>query len=430
MKAKLRDMLVEESLKKAVKLKGVEISALSESDASFMGASSHMNIVDGKYYLVIDCGKGTTDFSIVYKEPLGGFRPIHKGGFAGAGNLITFAFVEEFIFLLTHVLIKSPSKEKIIKDFFNNLFTKQYQVHYALFFCEELFKFAEKAKTNYVPGSPLTHPFSQSDWNKLLSDMEYNLNEALRFFWEPGKIFDSFNTIPETGMNIARTVDTIVHQTIKQLSPLISRISPNNFSGVLLSGRAFLFAPLKEKMKSELKKVLHLNDDAFFDLGNTDLKTICLRGLFNEAYPVYEDIISTPLELNAKLLNDQNKLTPAKLYSSPFFNWLASLLRSRRSVHFSWQKTNLVDRKFNQTLYLIGSRCYKPKATITPFANKADLLHTREGIKLRTRSGNHVQIHDLLPVPPVGAFTNDINKYKIRSQFPALIDPRTFLSLQ
>lgn len=82
-----------------------EVSILSESDASFLGAHSanddlkarvsEFNNTNNKIAL-IDCGKGTTDISIVSIEdecPISHFR----GGFAGAGNYLTYGLIESIL---------------------------------------------------------------------------------------------------------------------------------------------------------------------------------------------------------------------------------------------------------------------------------------------------------------------------------------------
>jgi uncharacterized protein (DUF952 family) len=82
-----------------------EVSILSESDASFLGAHSANDDLKVKVsefnnsknkIALIDCGKGTTDISIVSIEdecPISHFR----GGFAGAGNYLTYGFVESIL---------------------------------------------------------------------------------------------------------------------------------------------------------------------------------------------------------------------------------------------------------------------------------------------------------------------------------------------
>jgi hypothetical protein len=47
---------------------GYEIDCLSESDASFLGCQNEITINGSDYFVVIDCGKGTTDFSVLELE--------------------------------------------------------------------------------------------------------------------------------------------------------------------------------------------------------------------------------------------------------------------------------------------------------------------------------------------------------------------------
>ncbi len=86
-------------------LAGVEVTTTSESDASFLGFKSQKDkeaqiakttfFMTGKRYLIIDVGKGTSDFSIIEinKADLG-LISRYRSGFIGAGNIISYAYVD------------------------------------------------------------------------------------------------------------------------------------------------------------------------------------------------------------------------------------------------------------------------------------------------------------------------------------------------
>ena len=65
--------------------------------------------------LVIDCGKGTTDISIVMADDNENYSSFFRTGFAGAGNVLAYGFAEDF---LTLVLRAIPGSNEIsVKDF-------------------------------------------------------------------------------------------------------------------------------------------------------------------------------------------------------------------------------------------------------------------------------------------------------------------------
>ena len=85
---------------------GLEITSISESDAAFLGCNGYLNSVKGNaFYLCIDCGKGTTDFSIISSYNSLEFVPIYRNGFAGAGNLISYAIFESIKYFFIMNLI-------------------------------------------------------------------------------------------------------------------------------------------------------------------------------------------------------------------------------------------------------------------------------------------------------------------------------------
>lgn len=82
-----------------LRVKAVELIVVSESDASLLGALDRLTDVysdkplEPGLYLLIDAGKGTTDFSIVdYQEmPEEKLVSMYRSGIVGAGNAITYA---------------------------------------------------------------------------------------------------------------------------------------------------------------------------------------------------------------------------------------------------------------------------------------------------------------------------------------------------
>ena len=104
----------------------IEYETISESDAAFMGyqqTSSGKTLGNGEMALVIDCGKGTTDISMVMADDNENYSSFFRTGFAGAGNVLSYGFVEDF---LTLVLKAIPGSNEIsVKDFISRYILDQ-----------------------------------------------------------------------------------------------------------------------------------------------------------------------------------------------------------------------------------------------------------------------------------------------------------------
>ena len=103
----------------------IEYETISESDAAFMGYqqthSSDVRLSNGEIALVIDCGKGTTDISMVLADDNENYSSFFRTGFAGAGNVLLYGFTEDF---LTQALRAIPGSNEISgKRFYQPAYT-------------------------------------------------------------------------------------------------------------------------------------------------------------------------------------------------------------------------------------------------------------------------------------------------------------------
>ena len=81
--------------------KGIEVGIVSESDASFFGVRALVKTDDlpyekGAYYMIIDAGKGTTDFSLLAQEgdDLACYTSLYRSGIPASGHILTYAFYD------------------------------------------------------------------------------------------------------------------------------------------------------------------------------------------------------------------------------------------------------------------------------------------------------------------------------------------------
>ncbi len=96
-------------------VKGVEVSSISESDASFVGVMEHMSnqIPAGGRYMIMDAGKGTLDFSVI-KDSINEdnnyrYNSIFRSGIIGAGNAISYAIL---LSILNHLFSSEQNKDR------------------------------------------------------------------------------------------------------------------------------------------------------------------------------------------------------------------------------------------------------------------------------------------------------------------------------
>ena len=96
----------------------IEYETISESDAAFMGyqqTQSEIRLNNGEIALVIDCGKGTTDISMVLADDNENYCSFFRTGFAGAGNVLSYGFAEDFLTLALRAI--PGHNEFSVKDF-------------------------------------------------------------------------------------------------------------------------------------------------------------------------------------------------------------------------------------------------------------------------------------------------------------------------
>jgi hypothetical protein len=106
-------------------IQAVEVSAISESDASLLGAyDNFQNAIDFKSlssgnYLIIDSGKGTTDFSVVYLSKKDRkIRNLFRSGVVGAGGVITYGYMLALLYdCLRRSLNQSEVSESNLRSY-------------------------------------------------------------------------------------------------------------------------------------------------------------------------------------------------------------------------------------------------------------------------------------------------------------------------
>lgn len=240
---------------------GLEVQIISESDAAFVGTKKDQSVpkIDATngYFLIIDAGKGTTDFSILKQyNNFSKFDSIYRAGIPASGHLLTYAFYEAIRNFLNskHITLNDKLKaadRATLLNFMN---------------C------AEKFKIN----------FEKSEDKEISFDLQAdaNLGEIITFL---NKLLENLIRIPKS----EEKVDIKINELVEKLKEAIdygvkSSSDFKQFEQVLLTGRGFLFEKFKNAVKAMLKKENWIaNENLIFSYSSDRAKSICLTGAFS-----------------------------------------------------------------------------------------------------------------------------------------------------
>ena len=244
--------------------KGIEIQVVSESDASFVGIRTH----SGKqskdasqgYFLIIDAGKGTTDFSILQQqENLTKFNSCFRDGIPASGNVLTYAFFEALHnFFVKHGIsnlnecIRRAQKSELL-NFIDLL---------------ELFK---------VRYSDLSSDIGSILPNKtdLYVNSQLSLGNVNKYL---NKLLNNNKIIPNSQHFVDAKINMLVNGLMLSMPSFISE-KGIQFKQVVLAGRSFLFKPFKDAVVNSLleKGWIPSEADILFFPDNR-AKSLCIPG--------------------------------------------------------------------------------------------------------------------------------------------------------
>ena len=251
-----------------------DFRVISESDAAFLGIraikedenSTILNQVtkDTKnekqkdLFLVIDSGKGTTDFSIIHCNPGNAVNPVfsvRRDGIAGAGGAIDYVFariVARQLYALSNKTTKC-SEETFVRRFME-LFTKMtpdYQ--------DKLMRVVELTKIQYdghsIPNVNSCFPADVIE--TLLKDeepddaiIENNTWKDIRNWKWNGH--DRRNVEEKDAKEIDKVCHMIAETIIKKVFEKDKRLA-RGIDFVIFTGRSFEFKPLRDAFEETLK---------------------------------------------------------------------------------------------------------------------------------------------------------------------------------
>lgn len=290
----------------------IEYETISESDAAFMGyQQTHADEVDlsnGDMALVIDCGKGTTDISILLADDNENYSSFFRTGFAGAGNVLLYGFVEDF---LTQVLRAIPGNNNVsIKDFISKHILDQNLTADVLNFLQLM----EDQKKRYSQLQPVgISEFSEIAENSLSTERtigNLHKDQSTLLQYADAILKDRNIRWDEeiTGL-IAKATDCIVHCIVASIREVVTKDIRKRIKTVMLSGRAFYFEQLKQKLEKELKQLLGNGAKICMVAPGRVLnnKNIAIHGAFSGAYKI-TDFTGIPIDKKEGLSKNRDVL--------------------------------------------------------------------------------------------------------------------------
>ena len=283
------------------KFTGLEVAVISESDASFLGflntRQTQVNDISqykNPYCLIVDAGKGTTDFSIMRPEKKNNLKwdSLYRGGLPASGNAMTYAIYEAlWAFFkrkkdwdLDEELRKG--EKALIGIFINHLETLK--ANYSNF---------EEAKTddqiNIPDNTSGTQSIQNSEFNETDKPITQNGNKSKSK--EEKTQLKNINTnileniikkkllVPGTKVIMKNKVNVMSDIIVKGIRQYMttSEGDKNNktFCRVIFSGRAFMLKEFQDSLTNKLIEAkLVENENAITKIDDDNLKKICLDG--------------------------------------------------------------------------------------------------------------------------------------------------------
>jgi hypothetical protein len=379
----------------------IEYETISESDAAFMGYqqthSSDVRLSNGEMALVIDCGKGTTDISMLLADDNENYSSFFRTGFAGAGNVLSYGFAEDF---LTLVLRAIPGSNEIsVKDFINRQVLAQNLTVDVLNFIQLIENQKKRFSQLQVIGikefEQLTEPLPNSE--RSIANL-YKDQAVLLQYTEAILAHRNIRWDDEVTGMISKATDCIVHCIVASIKDVATRDIKKRIKVVMLSGRAFYFDALRIKLETALKELLgeEVSVHGVTPGRAVNNKNVALHGAFSGAYKI-TDFTGIPVDKKEGLSKNNDVL------NNNLFLYRGIKIEPGNDILYN---TSIVKRNNQQLI---------------AFKNKTvDIYFTRDNIYLRLMENQQVKdVRSLYSILTPSAETySPIQDLKMISLFP------------
>ncbi len=383
----------------------IEYETISESDAAFMGYqqtnAADVQLTNGEMALVIDCGKGTTDISILLADDNENYSSFFRTGFAGAGNVLSYGFAEDLLTLLLRTIPRS--NEISVRDFINKHILDQNLTVDVLNFIQLLetqkkrYKNLETISINEFAQLAEQSQSTERTIGNLYKDQSTLLQYVDAILKDRNIKWD--NEI--TGL-IHKATDCIVQCIVASIKDVITKDIKKRIKAVMLSGRAFYFDELKSKLGEALKNLLGSEVKLHSVIPGRALnnKNVALYGAFSGAYKI-TDFTGIPIDKKEGLSKNNDIL------NNNMYLYRGIKIQPGNDILYN---TSVV-RRNNQQL--------------KSFKNKTiDIYFTRDNIYLRLMENQHVRdVRSLYSIlTSVTEIYSPVQDMKAISMFPNYSD--------
>ncbi len=262
------EKLINENEKLKTKIKAVELSAVSESDASLLGAISIIqdnstDIVEPGNYIIIDAGKGTLDFSAIkYEKTDEGPRvhSIYRSGIIGAGNALTYACL--FAILADYMSESNIDNDVLIDFVYENILggTKRGQgkgggdLANILKLMQAVERYKIRIGTKNSKPDDSIHTGTPSRQNTSLTDIEMTSITDFIDEMTPAQKTSYKPLSSKAQKFVTETINLIVNEVYKHLS-ILKFINYKRIDRVIFAGRGFCLPEFKRAMKEKLEEL-------------------------------------------------------------------------------------------------------------------------------------------------------------------------------
>jgi hypothetical protein len=408
----------------AGRIKHWEVLTISESDAAFIGYMSKPESVvqQNSDYVIVDVGKGTTDFSILRTGASNSFdlQPIYRNGFAGAGNLITHAMFETVVhFIREHSAganTLSFIREKIIAMLdsndlaFKNSFFEQI----------ERLKFDFRAdNTEQIKAQWLSVRTGDFNWGNIAEkDASGDIIISLLRQLSHGADFYGY---------INDVCEAISEKIVSHLELVAQHKTNFNCAGVMLTGRGFLFQPLAQLVRSKIGRVITIDAARIDMLVGNELKDVCIKGVFDSSIKINAEAVGHPIQIikagaaqvqaNVSVSGVQQKA--GNWIDRWFFRSIENEMKAAKKlvIQDSQLQTSTLANStmaIGCTMYKVGSQ--RLLADLQEGVHSVSIDFTNDGYKVRRMLGSTVDC--VVPLVLVEDYTSSDQRMVIPSLFP------------
>lgn len=341
-----------ENLKHVVK--GFEVTAVSESDASIMGAlawnRSQNKVCSPGNYLLLDAGKGTLDFSLVnckFEEGTGFvYKNIWRTGIIGAGNSLTYAYL---LALLAEYINKESTiecNEDILKTVLYEKCIQNADVRNML----DLMRAVENYKSK--PFENAGNPRESSDDDPIKSIEDINIETFTQ--WICKGIDGNKSKNIENGQEyIVNMIDSLVNNIMNEIDRMQNGRNENDrkIDGVIYAGRAFLLNEFKRKLNNQIKEKYgkggKLPEISFTgNFSAVTMKNICLlcspvikSGRYSRKL-VSPPVVCSPIAVNAS--PEEPLVAMCEEDRKDWIDWLVDIFKCNKKKEQTHESTGII----------------------------------------------------------------------------------------